>query len=399
LASQFGFLTGFAYTLPFAFGGLYFGKITDKLNRKWCLGIAMALCGVSMGISGFATSFMAFALMRPVLGIISAIFNPLSFSLLSEYFPPERRATANSIIQSGNYIGWGVSSISIMAISALGWRSTYGLLGVVAMVISVMTLLFVKEPKNTRALQAKLADAQKAIAKVDEDKKNDDSDTGLKEVLKNPVNRFVLLGTLFRNFGGSCTTYFLPLFFLKNFPLFKAQYSFVNSVILSIFGLTSGICGGIIADKYEKKNLFTKALICIIGSAAALPLIGAATLQTTNFWLSMACFMMFTLLTSAFSGPAITMMQNSSPKNQQGSVVSSYFFVVTLAQTLGPLVLGFLCNKFGAVANPTIYGPLITLTTFIGFLGSCPWWYFAGKNYKRIMLEKQKAEEECALIA
>ena len=84
----------------------------------------------------------------------------------------------------------------------------------------------------------------------------------------------------------------------------------------------------------------------------------------------------------------------------QGSVVSSYFFVVTLAQTLGPLVLGFLCNKFGAVANPTMYGPLITFTTFIGFLGSCPWWYLAGKNYKRIMLEKQKAEEEQdALIA
>ena len=146
LAGQFGFLTGFAYTIPFAFGGLYFGKITDKLNRKWCLGIAMALCGISMGVSGFATSFMAFALMRPVLGTISAIFNPLSFSLLSEYFPPERRATANSIIQSGNYIGWGVSSISIMAISALGWRSTYGLLGVVAMVIAAMTVLFVKEP-------------------------------------------------------------------------------------------------------------------------------------------------------------------------------------------------------------------------------------------------------------
>lgn len=47
-----------------------------------------------------------------------------------------------------------------------------------------------------------------------------------------------------------------------------------------------------------------------------------------------------------------------------------------------------------------MYGPLITLTTFIGFLGSCPWWYLAGKNYKKIMLEKQKAEEEQdALIA
>ena len=105
-----------------------------------------------------------------------------------------------------------------------------------------------------------------------------EKDGGIKEVLSNPINKFVLIGAFFRNFGGSCTTFFLPLFFLKNFPAFKVQYSFVNSVILSIFGLTSGICGGIIADKFEKNNLWTKALICIIGSASALPLIGAATL-------------------------------------------------------------------------------------------------------------------------
>ena len=42
LTSQFGFLTGFAYTIPFALGGLYFGKQTDKVNRKFMLGITMA---------------------------------------------------------------------------------------------------------------------------------------------------------------------------------------------------------------------------------------------------------------------------------------------------------------------------------------------------------------------
>ena len=116
------------------------------------------------------------------------------------------------------------------------------------------------------------------MAKAAEESDDDAEKGGIKDVLSNPINKYVLIGAFFRNFGGSCTTYFLPLFFLKNFPLFKVQYSFVNSVILSIFGLTSGICGGIIADKFEKHNLWTKSLICIIGSASALPLIGAATL-------------------------------------------------------------------------------------------------------------------------
>jgi MFS family permease len=338
-----------------------------------------------MGISGFTDSFLAFALMRPLLGILSSIFNPLSFSLLADYFPAERRATANSIIQSGNYIGWGLSSISILSIKAFGWRKTYGLLGAVALLVSALVLTVVKEPPKVE---------KKVVEKaIEESGDSAEKDGGIREVLSNPINKYTLIGAFFRNFGGSCTTFFLPLFFLKNFPAFKVQYSFVNSVILSIFGLTSGICGGIIADRFEKNTLWTKALICIIGSASALPLIGAATLQTSHFWLSMVSFMLFTLLTSSFSGPAITMMQNSSPKRVQGSIISTYFFTITLAQTLGPLVLGKLCLKFGAAANPAIYGPLITLTTLVGFVGSCPWWYLAGKNYRDFMLKKRQEEE------
>ena len=92
------------------------------------------------------------------------------------------------------------------------------------------------------------------------------------------------------------------------------QYSFVNSVILSGFGLLSGLIAGLIADKYESRSKMTKAYISMIGCAAALPLMMVATLQTSHFWLSMACYGIQTLLSAAFSGSAITMMQTSSPK-------------------------------------------------------------------------------------
>jgi MFS family permease len=211
------------------------------------------------------------------------------------------------------------------------------------------------------------------------------------------VNKWVLLGTFFRNFGGSVTTYYLPVFFLKCFSNYKVQYSFVNSVILSVVGLASGIIGGVIADKYEKNSYLTKAWICILGSAAAIPLIGIATMQP-SFWVSMVCFTLFTLLASAFSGPAITMMQNTTQKSLQGSIISSYFFTITIAQTMGPLFLDLLAKKFGALTNPLIYGPLITISTLIGFGGSVPCWWKAGQNYKRIMTEKAE-KEKLALAA
>ena len=106
----------------------------------------MALSGITMGAAGFMDSFFVLAASRYALGIISAMFNPMSFSLLTDYFPPNRRATANSIIQSGNYVGWGLSSISVVLIQSFGWRSTFGLLGAASAFIGALCIAFVKEP-------------------------------------------------------------------------------------------------------------------------------------------------------------------------------------------------------------------------------------------------------------
>lgn len=147
LAENFGLLTGFAYTIPFAFCGLFFGGLTDKVNRKWMISGFMALSALTIGSAGFMNSFAVLAASRFLLGIISSVFNPMSFSLLTDYFPADKRATANSIVQSGNYVGWGLSSISIMAIKKFGWRTTYGILGSAALAVSALFALIVKDPR------------------------------------------------------------------------------------------------------------------------------------------------------------------------------------------------------------------------------------------------------------
>jgi len=98
LAENFGLLTGFAYTIPFAFMGLYWGGLTSKINRKWAISIFMAVAAVTMGACGFVESFALLAASRFILGFISSIFNPMSFSLLTDYFPADKRATANSLV-------------------------------------------------------------------------------------------------------------------------------------------------------------------------------------------------------------------------------------------------------------------------------------------------------------
>ncbi len=104
------------------------------------------------------------------------------------------------------------------------------------------------------------------------------------------------------------------MFFLQNYPQYEDEYSFINSIVLSVLGLVSGIVAGIISDKFEKKSLLTKSWICMAGSISALPLIALATLQTDHFDISILCYSIFTLFAAATSGSSITMLQNVSTK-------------------------------------------------------------------------------------
>jgi hypothetical protein len=96
--------------------------------------------------------------------------------------------------------------------------------------------------------------------------------------MENPTTKWCLVGAFLRNIGGSIITYYMPVFFGRNYPQFKAEYSLANTLILSILGFVTSISFGILADKYEKKTLWTRSLICMIGQAVSLPLIAMATL-------------------------------------------------------------------------------------------------------------------------
>ena len=48
-----------------------------------------------------------------------------------------------------------MGSISILLIKQFGWRSTYGIMGLVSAIVSAFIFLFVKEPERGRFLSEK----------------------------------------------------------------------------------------------------------------------------------------------------------------------------------------------------------------------------------------------------
>lgn len=98
LNGWYGLLSGLVYTIPYAGAGLIVGKMSDRFSRTMLLGIVTMLASMTMGVSAAVNSFAVLAVMRFFHAIFNSATNPLSFSIISDYFPPEKRSFANSII-------------------------------------------------------------------------------------------------------------------------------------------------------------------------------------------------------------------------------------------------------------------------------------------------------------
>jgi MFS transporter, Spinster family, sphingosine-1-phosphate transporter len=90
------------------------------MNRKVMLSIACIGWSLSTITSGFANNVWVLFISRLGLGIFQSGCSAPAYSLIADYFPPERRTFANSIYNLGIYIGQSFSSLTIILISGVG---------------------------------------------------------------------------------------------------------------------------------------------------------------------------------------------------------------------------------------------------------------------------------------
>lgn len=157
------------------------------------------------------------------------------------------------------------------------------------------------------------------------------------EMCKNPICANIFAAGFIRSLGSTIVTAYTPVFFGRTFPTYKSTYALLNAIALTTCGFSSSLLGGIISDKYEKKNYMTKAWIVMVGNVLSIPLVAFACF-TSNFYLAMLAFTLKIFISGSYYAPAITMMQNSTRPSNSGLVVSAYTFFAYIAQTISPLV-------------------------------------------------------------
>ena len=122
--AQLGFLYGTAFAVFYAVFGIPLGRLADTWDRRKLIALGLAAWSVMTALSGFARTFPELAAARVGVGVGEASASPAAYSLLSDWFPAARRATALAIYSSGIYLGAGLG-LGVGGVVVAGWDAAY----------------------------------------------------------------------------------------------------------------------------------------------------------------------------------------------------------------------------------------------------------------------------------
>ncbi|MGE4653170.1 MAG: MFS transporter, partial [Myxococcota bacterium] len=128
--AQMGALVGAAFAIFYTFAGLPIARWADRGNRRNIIAVALAIWSAMTVASGLARGFLTLMAARIGVGVGEAGCTPPAHSLISDYFPAERRATALSIYALGVPMGTllGLAFGGYLA-DQVGWRMAFFVVG------------------------------------------------------------------------------------------------------------------------------------------------------------------------------------------------------------------------------------------------------------------------------
>ena len=370
--TQLGLLTGLAFAAFYVTLGLPIARYADKNNRKNIVSIALVTWSAMTAISGLVTNYFQLLMARIGVGIGEAGGSPPSHSMISDYFPPEKRATALSVYSTGIYIGVLLGFVVGGVIDArYGWRVAFYCLGIPGIIYAALVFFTVREPIKGMSDPTPL--------------KEDDS-TSFAQVVKHLFKKktfvYASIGcglTAFMQYG---VGNFMPPFLMRIHNLDVATIGIWLGLSAGVGGATGTFLGGYLADKLRNRNLRWYFWVPILaGVVNFLPSI--IKIFSGNSTAVLISTVFTSALTAFYLGPMLAVTHSLVTAKMRAVASAVLFFILNfIGLGLGPLFIGALSDML----NP-IYGNYSLrwafTSIFVVGIAAMTSFYLASKHYER----------------
>ena len=238
-----GFLTGTAFALFYVTLGIPIARVADRWNRRNLLAASLAIWSGMTALSGLALNIWHLTLARIGVGIGEAGCSPPAHSMISDYYPPEKRSMAMGFYTLG--ISTGIMFAYLAGgwvVENYGWRQAFFIVGIPGLILAAIVRYSIVEPQRGAS----------------EDRSDSGSHPPLAEIFRFLLGRksFVHMGVGagLSSFVGYSVVNFFPSYIVRSFDMGLAELGFWLGIIIGIAGGAGYFGGGIIADKLGRES-------------------------------------------------------------------------------------------------------------------------------------------------
>jgi MFS family permease len=395
-----------AFFWSYALMQIPIGWCADRLDLRWVYAGAFAVWSLAQGLTGLAGSLAVLVAFRVVLGAGESIYLPGGTKIVSLLFGPNERGLPSGLFDFGTRTGLVMEGVLIpWLLVHLGWRKTFLVVGLTAILWLLPWLLALPKNLNQRAQQAResqsghqpssslrdffaalafsvlmfLAPVWIVLTRILHRDTSNAPRSGPKATF---LHLFWLLRN--RNLLGLCLGFFcfdyywyllltwLPDYLVEVRHLSILRAGFYAALPYLVFGVSEPI-GGWIADRLIARGwdeTRTRKGMVTLAFSMGLLLIPAARVESAE---SALFLIMGASLVGLATGNLLVMLQTCAPHDEIGIWTGFENYAGNVAGILAPLLTGVLVARTGSFLPAFALGPAILITGLLAY------WLIVGK--------------------
>jgi MFS family permease len=343
---QLGMMTGLAFAIFYTVLGIPIARLAETKNRPFIIGASVAAWSAFTVLCGFTQNFWQLILMRIGVGVGEAGCTPPAHSLITDYVPKEKRASAIAFYSIGTPLGTlaGMAMGGLVA-DAYGWRVAFMVAGAPGILFAFVAMFTLIEPRRQLAADiAARASAQISLM------------AALAVLATKKTFWLVALAASIKAFIGYGHAPFTASFFFRNHGPEIAQLAagfglksagFLG-LALGLIGGAAGVVGawlgGVLADKLGARDLRAYVMVPAIASLITIPIyIIAVSLGAPMHAIGLLAIN--ALLGTLWYGPVYATAQSIVEPHMRATASAVLLLIINLIGLgLGPVAVGLLSD-------------------------------------------------------
>jgi MFS family permease len=344
--TRIGLLQGLSFALFYTLMGLPLGRLADTRSRRNLIAASVIVWSLFTSFCSAAKSFWSLFFTRIGVGVGEAGLSPAAYSLISDYFPPERLGVAFSVYYMGVFLGSSLAllvggvvvdtmaRIHTVTLPLLGtiasWRVTFLIVGLPGLVFALLAYT-IKEPLRRNMLKS----AQGDVAKV-----SFAQSFGQMRIRWQSLGG-ISLGMVFQSMANYALISWGPTYFSRVHGWTPGQSGKALAAILLIAGCGGMYTGGRLSDRWQRRGLDEAPMrVMVLGAIGTIFLLPVGTLLPDVRW-TLALLFAGVFCLALPMGISASALQRIFPNQVRGMVSALYLFILNIGgQTFGPLLPG-----------------------------------------------------------